>query len=67
MVNRAAIFVTALIVATAAASAAILVVKSNQPERPQLSEEQRLARQTFFGSGNELSPIEKGQEMRPRW
>lgn len=62
MVSRPDIFVTA-----AAASAAILIVWSNEPERPHLSEEQRLTRQTVFGSSNELPPIEKGQEMRPRW
>ncbi|WP_071835899.1 entry exclusion protein TrbK [Pararhizobium antarcticum] len=65
--SRPAIFVTALIVAAAATSAAILVVRSNEPQRPHLSEEQRLTRQTVFGSSNEPPPIEKGQKMRPRW
>lgn len=30
-------------------------------------EERRSARERFFGSGKPLPPIEKGQEMRPRW
>ncbi|WP_426232386.1 entry exclusion protein TrbK [Pararhizobium sp. DWP3-4] len=43
------------------------VIRSNRTEDPRMTEEQRLTRQTVFGSGNELPPIEKGQEMRPRW
>lgn len=32
-----------------------------------MSDEQREARERFFGSNKELSPIEQGQEMKPRW
>lgn len=57
--------------AAAAASlsvvATVLILKTGDTSKPTMSEEQRAAREKFFGSGNELPPIEKGQEMRPRW
>ncbi len=66
--NRPAIIVLALLVAAATMSATTMwVIRSNRTEDPRMTEEQRLTRQTVFGSGNELPPIEKGQEMRPRW
>lgn len=65
--NRAALIVTALLVAATTASATFVVMNSNRPEHARMTEEQRLTRQTFFGSGDKLPPIEKGQEMRPRW
>ncbi|WP_245281636.1 entry exclusion protein TrbK [Ensifer sp. ZNC0028] len=34
---------------------------------PVVSDEQRATQDRFFGSSNELPPIEKGQEMKPRW
>lgn len=34
---------------------------------PQMNEEQRATREKFFGSPTDRAPIEKGQEMRPRW
>ena len=66
--NRPVILVLALLMTAATVSATIvLVVRSNRPEHSRMTEEQRLARQKFFGFGNELPPIDKGQEMRPRW
>nr|WP_281517675.1 entry exclusion protein TrbK [Ferranicluibacter rubi] len=53
--------------AVGASVATLLVVRSTQPEHAQLSDEQQLTRQKVFGFSNELPPIEKGQEMRPRW
>ena len=66
--NRPAVIVIALLVAAATAFAAtMLIFRTNRTERPRLTEEKRLTRQKFFGSGHELPPIELGQEMRPRW
>jgi Ti type entry exclusion protein TrbK len=67
-VNRPILIVVALVgVAAAATGATFLVVSANTPETPQTSEEQRISREKFFGTRKELPPIEKGQEMRPRW
>ncbi|WP_264088217.1 entry exclusion protein TrbK [Ensifer adhaerens] len=43
------------------------VFLSRSPNRPAVSQEQREARERFFGSNKEMYPIQKGQEMRPRW
>ncbi|WP_404944684.1 entry exclusion protein TrbK [Rhizobium rhizogenes] len=45
----------------------MLIVKSSDGGRPALTEEQRSAREKFFGSNKELPPIKDGQEIRPRW
>jgi type IV secretion system protein TrbK len=55
------------IVAAAASAATFYLVQMNVPASPEMSEEQRNAREKFFGTAKELPPIEKGQEMRPRW
>ncbi len=47
--------------------AAVVVVRDESAAAPQMSEEQRAAREKFFGVPKEPRPIEKGQEMRPRW
>ena len=47
--------------------AAVVVVRDESAAAPQMSEEQRAAREKFFGVPKEPAPIEKGQEMRPRW
>lgn len=66
--NRTVLIVVALVVAAVSVSATtVFVMRSNANAIPQRSEEQRLAREKFFGSNKELPPIEKGQEMRPRW
>ena len=58
----------ALLVTVASVSAAtVFIMNSNEQSASDMSEEQRLTRETLFGSKKELPPIEKGQEMRPRW
>jgi len=54
-------------VAAAAAAITFYLVQMNAPAPPEMSEEQRITREKFFGTAKELPPIEKGQEMRPRW
>ncbi|PYE30445.1 Ti type entry exclusion protein TrbK [Rhizobium sp. PP-WC-1G-195] len=66
--SRPAILIIALLVMAVGASVTtLLVVRATQPENTQLSDEQQLTRQKVLGFSNELPPIEKGQEMRPRW
>lgn len=50
-----------------AAITTVLLVWGEGSASPQMSEEQRASREKFFGTGKEPPPIEKGQEMRPRW
>jgi Ti type entry exclusion protein TrbK len=45
----------------------VLIVNSRNTGKPALTEEQRAAREKFFGSDKELPQIKEGQEMRPRW
>lgn len=54
-------------VAAAASGATFYLVKVNAPPSREMSEEQRITRKKFFGTSKERPPIEKGQEMRPRW
>lgn len=54
-------------IAALSATTAILVIKAGEKGNPTIKEEQRATRERFFGSGKEPPPIEKGQEMRPRW
>ncbi|SIR33613.1 entry exclusion protein TrbK, Ti-type [Rhizobium sp. RU35A] len=62
------VLVTVLVMVAAAASATTFYfVQENAPASPEMSEEQRANRDKFFGTSKELPPIEKGQEMRPRW
>lgn len=66
--SRTVLIVVALVVAAVSVSATtVFVLRSNANAIPKMSEEQRRAREKFFGSNKELPPIEKGQEMRPRW
>lgn len=60
------IFVCAAI-AGIATVAAVVAVRDESAAAPQMSEEQRAAREKFFGVPKEPAPIEKGQEMQPRW
>jgi Ti type entry exclusion protein TrbK len=67
-VSRPVLFVVLLaIAATAASGATFYLAKGNTPASPKMSEEQRITREKFFGTGEEPPAIEKGQEMRPRW
>nr|WP_252193186.1 entry exclusion protein TrbK [Rhizobium sp. CSW-27] len=54
-------------VAAAASGATFYFVQVKTPASPEMSKEQRITREKFFGTAKELPPIEKGQEMRPRW
>lgn len=67
--SRSLVILTGAVVAVAALSVAatVLILKTGDTSKPAMSEEQRTAREKFFGSGKDLPPIEKGQEMRPRW
>ncbi|NLS07303.1 entry exclusion protein TrbK [Rhizobium sp. P32RR-XVIII] len=56
-----------VVIAGIAAVATVVLVRGESSAAPQMSEEQRATREKFFGTGKELPPIEKGQEMRPRW
>jgi Ti type entry exclusion protein TrbK len=56
-----------VMLAAAASGAAFYIVQVKAPATPEMSEEQRITREKFFGTAKELPPIEKGQEMRPRW
>lgn len=67
--NRSLLILIGAVVAAAGLSVAatVIVFSTGDTNKPVMSEEQRAAREKFFGSGKELPPIEKGQEMRPRW
>lgn len=54
-------------IAALSATAAVVVIKAGETSTPAMTEEQRAVRERLFGSGKEPPPIEKGQEMRPRW
>jgi type IV secretion system protein TrbK len=60
-VSRAVVIAIALLVAAASVSAAtVFIMKSDERSASKKSEK-------FFGVKKDLPPIEKGQEMRPRW
>jgi Ti type entry exclusion protein TrbK len=66
-VNRT-IAIVGLVVAAVVLSAVTAVVFNTFASGQRvMSEEQREARESFFGSSTELPPIKKGQEMKPRW
>ncbi|MBP1886556.1 entry exclusion protein TrbK [Sinorhizobium mexicanum] len=65
--SRAVVIALLVLVAAVSTASTVLIVNSNVPNQPPLTEQQRTARQKFFGSGKELPPIKDGQEMRPRW
>lgn len=50
-----------------AAVTTINLVRDESTAVQKLSEEQRATRENFFGNSKAPVPIEKGQEMRPRW
>lgn len=66
--NRPVLIVLVLaMVAAAASSVTSYLVQANASATTEVSEEQCITRDKFFGKGGERPPIEKGQEMRPRW
>lgn len=56
-----------VMVAAAASGATFYIAQVTPPATPEMSAEQRITREKFFGTAKGLPPIEKGQEMRPRW
>lgn len=46
---------------------AVVLMRDERVAASPMTEERRAARETFFGTKKELPPIEKGQEIRPRW
>ncbi|UFX13007.1 entry exclusion protein TrbK [Sinorhizobium meliloti] len=56
-----------IMIAEIAAVTTVVLVRGESCAAPQMSEEQRATREKFFGTGKAPPPIEKGQEMRPRW
>ena len=65
--SRPVLVMVLVMVAAAASATTFCFVQANAPASPEMSEEQRITREKFFVSFLELPPIEKGQEMRPRW
>ncbi|MGV2103201.1 entry exclusion protein TrbK [Rhizobium sp. 21-4511-3d] len=55
------------IVVAGAAAITIVVTRGESSVASQMSEEQRATREKFFGTGKTIPPIQKGQEMRPKW
>ncbi|MBC7282105.1 entry exclusion protein TrbK [Hoeflea sp.] len=62
-----AIAIGLLVTAASVSAATVFITMPKEQSAPEMSEEQRLAREKLFGSEKALPPIEKGQEMRPRW
>ena len=65
--SRAVMIVLVLVMVAAATSGATIYFVRADGEATGISEEQHITREKFFGTAKELPPIEKGQEMRPRW
>lgn len=66
--SRPVLIVVVLPIVAAVASGTIFyLVQMNASVSSEMSEEQRATREKFFGTAKDLPPIEKGQEMRPRW
>lgn len=56
-----------IVIAGIAAITTVVLMRGESSAVSQMSEEQRATREKFFGSDKPLLPIEKGQEMRPKW
>lgn len=67
MTRPALIAAVCIVMSGIAAITTIVLTREESSTAPQMSEEQRATREKFFGSGKALPPIEKGQEMRPKW
>lgn len=65
--SRSVIIVAVLLAITAGSAITVLAMKIDASEPAGMSDDQRATREKFFGADKELPPIEKGQEMRPRW
>lgn len=67
MTRPAFIASVCIVIAGIAAITTAVLIRGESAATPQMSDEQRATREKFFGSGKALPPIEKGQEMRPKW
>lgn len=65
--SRPVLVMVLVMVAAVASATTFYFVQANALTSSGMSEEQRITREKFFGTAKELPPIEKGQEMRPRW
>ncbi|WP_028055100.1 entry exclusion protein TrbK [Sinorhizobium medicae] len=65
--SRAVLVALLLAVVVASSAATVLIINPRDTLKSSLTEQQRSARERFFGTGKELPPIKDGQEMRPRW
>ncbi|AUX79173.1 entry exclusion protein TrbK [Sinorhizobium fredii] len=65
--NRAILIALSLVLLSHAMAAIALIVNSTDSSKLGLTDGQRSAGQTFFGSGSGLPPVKDGQELRPRW
>ncbi|MCD2175088.1 entry exclusion protein TrbK [Rhizobium sp. C4] len=66
--TRTVLIVSAcMVIAGIATITTVVLMRDEGAAASPMTEENRAARATFFGIGKELPPIEKGQEMRPRW
>jgi len=66
-VSRPVIIVAVLLAIAAGSTITVLAMKAETAGAEGMSDDQRATREKFFGADKELLPIEKGQEMRPRW
>ncbi len=67
MTRPALIVSLCILVAGMAAITTVVLVRGDSSAAPNMSEKQRETREKFFGTSKPLAPIEKGQEMRPKW
>ncbi|PDT34476.1 MULTISPECIES: entry exclusion protein TrbK [Sinorhizobium] len=65
--NRAILIALLLVILSLAMAAIARIVNSRDSSKLGLTDEQRSAGQTIFGSGSGSPPIKDGQELRPRW
>ncbi len=65
--SRPVVIIVAITVIAAASAATTVFFVRSEGSNPTMSEDQKAAREKFFGKSRELPPIEEGQEMRPRW
>jgi Ti type entry exclusion protein TrbK len=56
-----------MVIAGIATITTVVLMRDEGAAASPMTEENRAARATFFGTGKELPPIVKGQEIRPRW
>lgn len=66
--NRSVLIISVCVpIAGIATVATVVTVRDESAAAPKMNEEERAAREKFFGVPKEPYPIEKGQEVQPRW